>query len=93
MLEEEAKRECKSPRLQQEFSKLKRADSPSFLAKRMNLNSNIQGSIQSQRASPLGLTINSRNAMIQKELKESAVKDFAEGKSHQKLSSEKLDTH
>jgi len=37
MLEEEQKKECKSPRLIQEFSKIKRTSSPSFLARRMSM--------------------------------------------------------
>lgn len=36
MLEDEAKMECKSPRLQEEFNKVKRLSSPSFLAKRLS---------------------------------------------------------
>jgi hypothetical protein len=40
MLEDEAKMECKSPRLQEEFSKVKRLGSPSFLAKRMTVQPN-----------------------------------------------------
>ncbi len=35
MLEDDSKAECKSPRLQQEFNKIVRAGSPSFLARRM----------------------------------------------------------
>lgn len=44
MLEEDAKLDCKSPRLQEEFNKLKRAGSPSFMAKRMSGNSNVSSS-------------------------------------------------
>ena len=45
MLEEEAKKECKSPRLRDEFNKIKRPQSPSFLAKRMGLHNSSYKSV------------------------------------------------
>jgi hypothetical protein len=54
MLEEESKIECKSPRLQEEFSKLKRTGSPAFLAKRINPSAGI-GSL-SGKVAPLSTT-------------------------------------
>lgn len=41
-LEEDAKSECKSPRLQEAFQKSTRTDSPSFLAKRINGSSTLR---------------------------------------------------